>query len=400
MRIRATPVGGREVFVGIGPRDRVARYLDGVARAEIDDIDANPFSVSYRYRSGSAPAGPPAGQTFWAASVEGAGTRDLEWNLESGRWTVVVMNADWSAGVGVEASVGAKAGWVLLVGLGLLIGGVLVATLGAALLAVGALGIARRTGAEAGPEPAPISPASPVRVEARLDEPLSRWLWLVKWLLALPHLVALVVLSAALAVLSVVAGVAILFTGRYPRPIFDFNVGVLRWTWRVSYYTHGAFGTERYPPVHARRGPRLSGHPGDRPAGAVVEGSGPRQVVAARHPSLRGGRDPRGRGRRVDRHWYPRRRRNRPDLGAGARRRGGAAVHGPRYPRGIHDLAVGLNRWVLRVVAYVALLRDQYPPFRLDQGGAEPAPPVAPASSSGPGPGPGPWPGPGAPSPS
>ena len=88
----------------------------------------------------------------------------------------------------------------------------------------------------------------PVHVGAELDTGLTRWLWLVKWLLAIPHFIVLAFLWLAFVVLSVVAMVAIVVTGRYPRGIFDFNVGVLRWTWRVAYYAYGALGTDKYPP--------------------------------------------------------------------------------------------------------------------------------------------------------
>src|SRR5437870_1101419 len=88
----------------------------------------------------------------------------------------------------------------------------------------------------------------PVHVRAVLDSPLSRWLWLVKWLLIVPHVLVLVVLWPIFWLLSVVAMIAIVITGRYPRAIFDFNLGVLRWSWRVGYYAYGVLGTDRYPP--------------------------------------------------------------------------------------------------------------------------------------------------------
>jgi hypothetical protein len=84
-----------------------------------------------------------------------------------------------------------------------------------------------------------------------VDRDLSRWLPLVKWLLVIPHVVVLVFLSVAAFFVVVLAWFAILFTGRYPRPLFDFVVGVARWWLRVEAYA-GLLITDRYPPFSLR----------------------------------------------------------------------------------------------------------------------------------------------------
>ncbi len=84
-----------------------------------------------------------------------------------------------------------------------------------------------------------------------VERDLRRWLPLVKWLLAIPHYIVLVVLWLAVAVAIVVAWVAIIVTGHYPRVLFDFVVGVGRWTLRVAAYAF-LLVTDRYPPFSLR----------------------------------------------------------------------------------------------------------------------------------------------------
>jgi hypothetical protein len=87
----------------------------------------------------------------------------------------------------------------------------------------------------------------PLRLEGELDGQLSRGLWLVKWVLLIPRIVVLVFLWFAFIAVTVVAFFVILFTGRHPRGMFDFKLGVMRWSWRVAFYSYSALGTDRYP---------------------------------------------------------------------------------------------------------------------------------------------------------
>src|SRR5690348_7285026 len=205
----------------------------------------------------------------------------------------------------------------------------------------------------------------PLRIEGTLDRDLSRGLWLVKWLLAIPHFVILVFLWIAMFASTVIAMFAILFTGRYPRSLFDFNVGVLRWTWRVGFYSYNALGTDRYPPFTLQDVP-------DYPARLEVEyphelSRGlalvkwwllaiPHYLIVA--VFLDTGWTIWG----VDDGWGA------VSLGlitllvliAGV-----VLLFTTRYPRPIYDFVLGMDRWVFRVAAYALLMTDRYPPFRL-----------------------------------
>jgi Domain of unknown function (DUF4389) len=214
-------------------------------------------------------------------------------------------------------------------------------------------------------------PQYPARLRGEFDRTTSRWLWLVKWLLVIPHILVLIFLWIAVTVLTLVAGFAILFTGRYPRGMFDFNVGVMRWTWRVAFYAISAFGTDRYPPFSLDPDASYPAdftvdYPQHLSRGLVLVKwwllALPHYVIVA---VFAGGW---GVG------WT-----------GGARIAGGgglitvlvlvaaiALLFSGRYPPALFDFVMGLNRWCYRVLAYAALMTDEYPPFRLDTGGSEP----------------------------
>src|SRR4051812_7928823 len=214
----------------------------------------------------------------------------------------------------------------------------------------------------------------PIRLEGELDPPLSRWLWLVKWVLAIPHFFVLFFLWIAFVVLTVVAFFAILFTGRYPRAIFDFNVGVLRWAWRVCFYSYSALGTDRYPPFTLEDVPDYPArleveYPQSLSRGLVLVKwwllALPQYLVVA---VFAGGAWAGVNEVNGDWAWTS----GGGLIGLLAVIAGVVLLFTGRYPRSIFDFLMGMNRWVYRVIAYAALMTDRYPPFRLDMGGDEP----------------------------
>ncbi|MCU1522175.1 MAG: hypothetical protein JWN19_2560 [Arthrobacter sp.] len=409
----------KQIFIGIAPQAAVASYLADVKHSEVTNVRFSPFRAQYLAVPGSRIPPQPAAQGFWTAAATGPGAQELKWDLRAGNWAVLIMNADASAPVAVDLQAGARSDLLWPIFVGLLIGGLLLLAVGVPLIVAGAAGLGRRLPGQpvAGPpgawqpfmgqpypaQPYPVQPYSggappgtgavvyPARLSGYLDPNLSRWLWLVKWFLAIPHFIILFFLWFALIVVTVAAWFAILFTGRYPRSLFNFNVGVIRWSWRVSFYAYGGLGTDRYPPFTLARTDYPADFDVDYPdrlsRGLVLVKSWllaiPHLLIVA---VLTG----------TARMWTVR-------DGAWVQESAGISLLGllvfiaavillftGQYWRGLFDLVLGLNRWIYRVITYVALMRDEYPPFNLDMGPTDPGearrdpnsvPPTVPSSA-------------------
>ena len=225
----ATRADEPPTFVGIGPSRDVDTFLAGVDRDEVRRIDTRPDRVSYRHHPGDAEPTPPGDADFWVVATTTTTTDRIEWEVESGDWTVVMMNADATAGVDADVRLGIKVGWLLPALIGLLAAGVLALAAGVALIVAGARHLYPPRGDVEAPGAAPawpapvvetgeaVAPAYPLQLTGRLDPDVGRWLWLVKWLLAIPHYLILAVLWIVFAVLTIVAFFAILFTRQLQR---------------------------------------------------------------------------------------------------------------------------------------------------------------------------------------
>jgi hypothetical protein len=420
-RLSVTPTDSvNPVFVGIAPTADLVQYLQGAGYEVVSRVGPT-GAVTSRTVLGSGSVPPPTDQDFWVAQASGPGTQELTWTPSSGEWSMAILNASGASGVSVSAVAGVRSGWLLPVGIGLLVGGLVVTALATVLFIMALRG---REGAHvygqqgygqpgqpasgqpgqpeyehtafaqaagppgAYPQPVPGQPPGvyagapwravptqerPVVLEARIAPNLSRGLWLVKWFLAIPHFLVLAALWFVFAVATIGAWFAILFTGRYPLSIFDFNVGVLRWSWRVMHYCGtGGLGTDRYPPFSLDPQPgddaRLDiAYPDHLSRGLIFVKwllLVPHWIIVALIVGNQSHYDENG----VQVGGWP------GVLGILVFVAGLALLFGGSLPKGIFDVVVGLNRWVYRVIAYGALMTDVYPPFRYDGGGEEPVP--------------------------
>ena len=187
----------------------------------------------------------------------------------------------------------------------------------------------------------------PVTLRGELTIPPGRGWWLLKWLLGIPHYFCLFFLGIAFFVVWVITFFAILITGKHPKGLFDFKVGVLRWTWRVGFYSYQALGTDKYPPFSLDPDPDYPAdleisYPEKLSRGLVLVKwwllAIPHYFIAEIFSDL---------------------------IAILVFVAGICLLFSGRYPKDLFKLVIGLNRWVYRVSAYVALMTDEYPPFRL-----------------------------------
>jgi len=385
VHIRAESTSGVPLFMGIGPTDRVDAYLSGVAYDEVEVDGFAPWrsSVDYRHSAGGAPATAPGQQDFWVATREGTGDQTLEWAVQGGNWTAVIMNADGSARVSTSVSLGARFGGLLYIAIGITAGGVILLGLGVLLIALGArrprpmvsaapamggtfppdqTGQAPVMQGAVGPSGPPTTPVTRYPLTFAVDYPdrpldrlttFFRFLWIIP-IGIIASLVATGTISfhgtgysfswAVGGLLFVPVLLMILFRQKYPRWWFDWNLNLTRFLMRVAVYAQ--LLRDEYPSTDEEQAVHLDMVYPDAQrlspglplikwflviphwivlfflwiAAAVC-------VVIA---------------------WF-------------------AILFTGRYPRALFVFVVGVNRWTLRVDAYaILLITDEYPPFSLD----------------------------------
>ena len=226
---------------------------------------------------------------------------------------------------------------------------------------------------------APEQASYPVSIRGELTDPPGQGWWLIKWLLGIPHYIILVFLWIAFVVVAIIAFFAILFTAKYPKGLFEFNTGVLRWSWRVGFYSYEALGTDKYPPFSLKPDDNYPAdltipYPEKLSRGLVLVKwwllAIPHYIVTSffvggwswSWDSGSSSAGSEGWGSGSSSAWS--------GEGVGlvfilAIFAGIVLLFTTKYPQSLFKLVIGFNRWAYRVGAYASLMTDEYPPFRL-----------------------------------
>jgi hypothetical protein len=189
----------------------------------------------------------------------------------------------------------------------------------------------------------------PAQIEFHADRQITRWRPLVQWLLAVPQLLIARALSTLRAVLTLISFFAVLFTEKIPRQLFDMIAMTYRYEWRAMSYA--LFLHEHYPPF-------------DFAPTAEDDGVEPHTMLSITYPERLGRWKPLYKWFLAIPHYFVL---IALAIGALCAVVGGffAVVFTGEYPLGLRDFLVNVYRYGLRVEAYVGLLTDQYPPFKL-----------------------------------
>jgi hypothetical protein len=186
-------------------------------------------------------------------------------------------------------------------------------------------------------------PDYPLRLDVEYPEQLNRWLVLVKWLLAIPHILIVYALVNVASIIHLIAFFAILFTTKYPQSLFEFVVNIYRW--QANLYAYLGLMRDEYPP--------FSWEPGQYPVTFEVD-----------YPPELNRWLPLVKWLLAVPHYIALL-----FLGLAALVvwviAFFAILFTATYPRGMFDFIVGVLRWGNRVNAYVYFMRDEYPPFSL-----------------------------------
>ena len=191
------------------------------------------------------------------------------------------------------------------------------------------------------------SVAYPVELVGEYQERVNRFLWLIKWILLIPHFIVLWFLSIPTIITTPLAWLAVIIMGRYPSSLWAYHGGLLRWSWRINFYSYQAGNTDQYPPFAFQSREEY-------PADLIME-----------YPESSSRLTGLFRWLLIIPHWI---------ITAILSEIVNILVlfalvfllFTGRYSQDLFNIIMGLNRWIYRANAYGWLLVDAYPPFSFD----------------------------------